>query len=122
MCEMFSWVEVRKDGKTDYLYLTDKDLHGLRNLWRRLFGKIDANTDWIGHGAIEAYYGIRSGYHMEVNDFWNLEKLPKELRPLFKTKKMFVNNFGELFQRYGDKSRVLSSKDAPKWLKDLSVW
>jgi len=68
MCEFMSWIKYK--GQT--LFLTDKDVfssYGRRTL------KDTKPEDWIGHGAIRAYYGLQPGDGVteEKFSFWDIK-------------------------------------------------
>jgi hypothetical protein len=77
MCDFVSWKTVERNGETLLLYLTDAEVFSEEG--RKLFNDCKDN-DPLGHGAIDRYYGLNGkGMEHEIRDFWNTNKLPKEL-------------------------------------------
>ena len=72
MCNFLSWIEVdEKNGNKKLLYLTDKDIY---SSYGREVLQGSQGSDFLGHGAIRAYYGkdgvpFNGGIDREVNDF-----------------------------------------------------
>ena len=100
MCQFMSWIKYK--GQT--LFLTDKDVfssHGRKTL------KNTKPEDWIGHGAIRAYYGLRvdEGTEYESRYFWEVAN--PEIQEALKD---FDNNFKRIW-----KSGALRSHDL-RWL------
>ena len=101
MCEFISWVEIQSANskKATYLYLTDEEIF---SSYGREVLRGSQGNDFLGHGAIRAYYGkdgqaFCGGVDREVCDFWNTEKLPPELALKIKN---FEANWGQTFRRY----------------------
>lgn len=96
MCDFISWIEVEKDGEKHLLFLTDKEVfddpHG-----REKLDKCQDN-DFIGHGAIRAYYGLADGVgeECEVREFWRKDALPEPLATMVKD---FDRHWGRMFSR-----------------------
>ena len=88
MCDFISYIE--KNG--EILYLTDKEVFSK-------FGKEHLkgclHNDILGHGAIRKFYNIQGGRDVEVKDFWNLDKLPKEIAAKIKE---FDKHWGKIFK------------------------
>ena len=124
MCEFISWIEVERNGKKEILYLDDQLLSEKRT--RELL-KGSKDNDFLGHHAIRAAWNLKDdeGKQGEVRDFWNTQKLPKELRAKLRDFPTFQKNFGKMFESYAqpdDLSYVV--KNAPgswKKLKDLCL-
>ena len=88
MCDFISYIE--KNG--EILYLTDKEVFskfGKEHLKGCLY------NDILGHGAIRKFYNIQRGRDVEIRDFWNLEKLPKEIAAKIKE---FDKHWGKIFK------------------------
>ena len=97
MCDFISWIEVEKDGNKILLYLTDEEVFSPTGEERL---KECRHNDVIGHGAIREYFGefFGSGVRAreyELKDFWNAEKLPKEIADKIKD---FDSHWGRMFE------------------------
>jgi hypothetical protein len=88
VCNFISWIE--KDNKL--FYLTDKEVFSSQGR-ERLSGCL--GNDYLGHGAIRAFWGVKGGTDYERRDFW-AEELPKELKNLIKD---FDANFGKMWSK-----------------------
>jgi hypothetical protein len=87
MCDFVSWVEIpNQDGTKSYYYLTDKEVYSPYG--KKVFGDGAKDNDFLGHGAIRAFYAspdgtpLKGGDDREVKDFWNLNQLPPEIAKL----------------------------------------
>lgn len=124
MCEFISWIEVKRDGKREILYLDDELLSEKRTK-KILEGSKD--NDFLGHHAIRHVWGLKDkeGVEGEVPDFWNTDKLPKELRAKLKDFSSFKKNFGKMFENYAQPNDlryvIQNAPEDQKWkeLKDL---
>lgn len=77
MCDFISWKSIEKDGETHLFYLTDQEVFSKKG--KEKFRDCRDN-DVIGHGAIDKFFELNGkGRKHEVQDFWNLHKLPKEI-------------------------------------------
>lgn len=95
MSSFISWIEVDKDRKVHYFYLTDKDVFSQRGRHLSLDRRGNAI---LGQDAIREYYDIgllRAFDHAELH-FWNA-LLPTEIAFLVETPKKFEQNFGWMF-------------------------
>lgn len=98
MCDLISWIEVKRGGKKTVLFLTDKDVFSKFGR-ERLAGCQD--SDFIGHGAIRRYYGLdddhplTGGMEREYRDFWETKELPPEIAEKVKD---FDWHFGRMFR------------------------
>ena len=76
MCDFISWKE-NPNNKDDIAYLTDADVFSKHG--KEVFADCRDN-DVIGHGAIEKFYPVTKGWiNREHRDFWEYDKLPKDL-------------------------------------------
>jgi len=90
MCEFISWIV--SGGKL--FYLTDQDIfseHG-----REVLAGCKDN-DFLGHGAIREFWNLQGGAEKEERDFWNFEKLPKELALMVRD---FDKHWSKTFKTY----------------------
>jgi len=102
MDHFISWIEIKRDGETLCLYLTDERVfspHGKETLLGI------KGLDCLGHGAIRTFYGLKSdeGQNCEIRDFWTKEaraKMPKELRKMLKNSKTFLAHWGKMFEKF----------------------
>ena len=78
MCNFVSWV--KKDDKI--YFLTDKDLATKEG--KDLIKYCGCMEDTMGHGAIEKYYGIKGGEHLENEDLSKPASFPKEIQEAIK--------------------------------------
>ena len=90
MCEFVSWIEHRDQ----ILFLTDAEVfspHGKEVL------QGSRGIDFLGHGAIRAFYGIPGYVGVEHEDrrFWKMELYPEPIRK--KLKEGFDANWGKMF-------------------------
>ena len=93
MCNFLSWIELDKK----LYYITDEDVKSEKG--KELIKKSGSFQDAFGHGFIREYYDLgQAGQEKEVNDYWHLEKLPKELAEKVEN---LDNNFGYMFSRGG---------------------
>ena len=81
MCDFISWKEV--NGKI--LFLTDKEVFSSKGIEMSQNAR---HNDFIGHGAINEYFGINRGMgtERELRNFWDTDKLPKEI-----AEKLFIS-------------------------------
>ncbi len=102
MCEFISWIEIEKEGKKNVFYLDDKELFCERTS-EILKGCKD--NDLIGHHAIRDVFGVRSnaGQEHEVQDFWETERLPKEIQAKLHDFASFKKNFGKMVETYAQR-------------------
>ena len=90
MYEFISYIQ-----KGDQLfYLTDDEIFSKEG--REKLSDCQDN-DFIGHGAIRKFFDIKGGEDHEVRDFWNTDKLPKELADKIAN---FDSYWGKTFKRY----------------------
>ena len=101
MCEFVSWIEVKKEGETQFLYLTDKDVFS--SYGREVLGGSKDN-DFLGHGAIRTFFKLSQteGKEHDEKDFWNAP-LPKEIREKLDN---FDKHWGKMFS-----SKVFQNDD-----------
>lgn len=90
MCEFISWIE--KDG--DLFYLTDREVFSEQG---KEILKGCKHNDYLGHEAIRLFYNIKGGNDHECRDFWDINKLPKELANKVKD---FSKYWGGMFREY----------------------
>jgi hypothetical protein len=88
MCDFISWIE--KDNKL--FYLTDKEVFSAQG--REKFSGCRDN-DYLGHGAIRVFWGVKGGIEYERRDFW-ADDLPEELKNIIKD---FDANFGKMWSK-----------------------
>lgn len=107
MCRFFSYKEaVGEDKKVHILYLDDVALFKAdgtsSDKMAELLKDGSRDRDFMGHGAICAYYGIKDNEagDQEVRNIWNGELLPKELRSKFKDGETVIRNFGQMLRTY----------------------
>ncbi len=91
MCDFISWI--KKDGAI--FYLTDKEVFSEEGE-KKLKGCL--HNDFIGHGAIREFWHIKGGTDHEVRDFWNTEKLPKELAEKLKSIESFDAHWSRMLK------------------------
>jgi len=104
MCNFVSWV--KKDDKI--YFLTDKDLATKEG--KELIKYCGRKEDTMGHGAIEHYYGIKGGKHLENEDLSNPDNFPKEIQEVikegfmceFKPEALEVILTPEAWKKYGE--------------------
>ena len=118
MCNFISWIE-----KDNHLYyLTDAKVFSKEG--RRLQKQCQDN-DILGHGAIRQYFAdldnkpMTGGRNCEVNDFWNLKKLPAELASKVAD---FDQHWGRMFSSGMFPNHMLASiiRTAPEEYADLA--
>jgi len=94
MCDFISWVEIKEEEKKEIFYLTDKEVFSKEGK-EKLKGSL--GSDFIGHAAIRTFFDLgERGRDREINDFWKLNRLPKELRLKIKN---FDKYWGKMFKR-----------------------
>lgn len=77
MCEFISWKAVERNGETHLFYLTDQEVFSKEGTKKF---KDCQDNDVLGHGAIDRFFELNGkGRQYEVQDFWNLKKLPQEI-------------------------------------------
>lgn len=108
MCEFIS--AIRIEGRLLYIddqALTEKKTHKI----------LAKDNDSLGHEFLRELYDLSSGQgeEIEVQDFWNSEKLPEELRLKLANFQSFKSNFGKLITNHAQ-TDVLDYiiKNAPK--------
>lgn len=125
MCEFISWLEIKKNGQKHILHLDDQELFSERT--RELL-KGSKDNDFLGHNAIREVYNLKTneGQEGECKDFWETDKLPKELQPQLKDFQIFRKNFGKMIESYAQKDDLeYIARNAPQtkpWqgLKDFA--
>ena len=93
MCEFVSWVE----WNNKLYYLTDAEVFS--DLGREKLAGCKDN-DYLGHNAIRKFWGIpdKEGTNCEIQNFWELDKLPKEISDKIKEfDKWWVNIWEKYF-------------------------
>lgn len=120
MCEFISWKEVdEKGGEKKVFFLTDDEVFSERGR-EMLEGSKD--NDFLGHHAIDNIWGpaCKDGTHHEERNFWEKEKLPKEIQSKLHDLAGFKKNFGKMIQSYAQRGDLLyiirnAPKDDKKW-------
>ena len=112
MCEFISYVK----KSNQLFYLTDDEIFSKEGR-EKLSGCQD--NDFIGHGAIKKFFDIKGGEDHEVRDFWNTDKLPKELADKIAN---FDSYWGKTFKKYfmNDDLRYIISKAPEMWKSKAS--
>ena len=90
MCEFVSW-KIKND---EPFWLTDAEVFSEEGR-EKLKGC--AHNDFLGHGAITAFWGV-DGVQCEAQDFWNLEKLPEKIRVTVETIEAFDRHYGQMWK------------------------
>jgi len=110
MCEFVSWIECRGE----ILFLTDAEVfssHGKDVL------QSSRGIDFLGHGAIRAFYGIQQGVGREQEErrFWDIALFPEPIRK--KLEEGFDANWGKMFQffRMDDLFWILQNHPDVSW-------
>ncbi len=94
MCDFISWKSVEKDGETLLFYLTDREVFSKEG--KEKFDNYCKDNDVLGHGAIDHFFELKGrGNGYEKRDFWNTDKLPKELAEKVKN---FDAHWGKMFE------------------------
>jgi len=112
MCDFISYVQ----KGNQLFYLTDEEIFSKEGR-DKLSGCQD--NDFISHGAIRKFFGIRGGEDHEVKDFWNTNKLPKELVDKIANFDLY---WSRTFKRYfmNDDLRYIISKAPETWKSKAS--
>lgn len=123
MCDALSWIEAKMpDDTMQVLFLKDENVYS--SYGRDKFKDCQDN-DYIGHGAIRAYFDLDTSpatlTQHENREFWNKENFPPEIARYLESPETFLNTWGKMIQtcfQPDDAYFVLTN--APKsWLSAL---
>lgn len=96
MCEFISW---KKDPNGHIYFLTDNKVFSAHGR-EALVGTM--HNDVLGHGAIDAYYGLktRSYTQYERKNFWDKDNYPKEIRIHLESPKTLLATWGKMLKQH----------------------
>ena len=80
MCEFISWIET----SGEVLFLTGDDL---KDKYGKEVLEGSRDNDFIGHGAIRAFYNLQGGVEKENRNFWD-GLLPQEIKDAWNSGKL----------------------------------
>ncbi|TSC83233.1 MAG: hypothetical protein G01um101419_143 [Parcubacteria group bacterium Gr01-1014_19] len=122
MCEFVSWKEVEAKGsKKTVFFLTDDEVFSERG--REMLEGLKDN-DFLGHHAIDNIWGslCKGGKHGEEKNFWESDKLPKEIQAKLHDFESFKKNFGRMITQFAqedDLEYIIQNAPSDKKWKGL---
>ncbi len=118
MCEFISWLKVKRDGKDHIIYSDDKVLFSERT---QEILKGSKDNDFMGHHGARLVFGLgpNEGEQGELKNFWETDRLPKEIQAKLHDFKSLRQNFGKMLETYAQQDDLqYIAENAPtnkKW-------